>query len=253
MSLTVIVGGIFIVTGQQQVMTTRDLDTKNNHTHLTLNKRLVPHSHNTSHQSLVSSQVNTSHIQLPYNNSLTQGLTGNRTSRVKRRLPLKVLLGLVKVTGAVAPIVQVIKDQTTTSEITIPDTPTKHWIQAYNDTHHFQVNYTHKNMVKIPEQKVNITELGFSDDPYDATLLYNWYNRKYSRCRHYKNFLGKCHDQDLVSEDQEDTTSLVELLRQVGWWDQTRKVLERNIKDGMLSKYMLTKDRCRMFNRLVNI
>ena len=27
MSLTVIVGGIFIVTGQQQVMTTRDLDT----------------------------------------------------------------------------------------------------------------------------------------------------------------------------------------------------------------------------------
>ena len=38
MSLTVIVGGIFIVTGQQQVMTTRDLDTKNNHTHLMLNE-----------------------------------------------------------------------------------------------------------------------------------------------------------------------------------------------------------------------
>ena len=138
--LTVIVGGIYIVTGQQDVMTTGDLDTKNNHTHLTLNERLVPHSHNTSHQSIVSSQVNTSHIQLPYNDSLTQGLTGNRTSRVKRRLPLKVLLGLVKVTGAVAPIVQVIKDKTTTSEITIPDTPTKQWIEAYNDTHHFQTN-----------------------------------------------------------------------------------------------------------------
>ena len=82
MSLTVIVGGIFIVTGQQQVMTTRDLDTKNNHTHLTLNERLVPHSYNTSHQSIVSSQVNTSHIQLPYNDSLIQGSIGNRTSRV---------------------------------------------------------------------------------------------------------------------------------------------------------------------------
>ena len=65
MSPTVIVGGIFIVTGQQQVMTTRDLDTKNNHTHLTLNERLVPHSYNTSHQLVVISQVNTSHIQLP--------------------------------------------------------------------------------------------------------------------------------------------------------------------------------------------
>ena len=62
MSLTVIVGGIFIVTGQQQVMTTRDRDTKNNHTHLTLNERLVPHSYNTSQQSVVSSQVNTSLI-----------------------------------------------------------------------------------------------------------------------------------------------------------------------------------------------
>ena len=55
MSLTVIVGGIFIVTGQQQVMTTRDLDTKGNHAHLTVNERLVPHSYNTSHQSVVSS------------------------------------------------------------------------------------------------------------------------------------------------------------------------------------------------------
>ena len=81
-------------------------------------------------------------------------------------------------------------------------------------------------MIEIPDQKVNITELGFSDDPYDATLLYNWANRKYSRCRHYKNLLNKCYDQDLVSEDQEDTTSLIDLLRQVGWWDQTREVLE---------------------------
>ena len=84
MSLTVIVGGIFIVTGQQKVMTTRDLHTKENHTHLAVNKRLVPHSYNTSHQSIVTSQVNTSHRQLPHNDSLTQGLTGNRSARVKR-------------------------------------------------------------------------------------------------------------------------------------------------------------------------
>ena len=96
MSLTVIVGGIFIVTGQQQVMTTRDLDTKENHTHLAVNERLVPHSYNTSHQSVVSSQVNTSHIQLPYNDSLTQGLTGNRSTRVKRGWPLKLLIKGVK-------------------------------------------------------------------------------------------------------------------------------------------------------------
>ena len=100
---------------------------------------------------------------------------------------------------------------------------------------------------------MNITELGFSDDPYDATLLYNWANRNYSRCRHYKNLLNKCYDQDLVFEDQEDTTSLIDLLRQVGWWDQTREVLERKIKDGILTKYQLTKDRCRMFNSLVTI
>ena len=59
--LTVLVGGIYIVTGPQDVMTTGDLDTRRNQTHLTLNKRLVPHSHNRSHQPLVSSQVNTSH------------------------------------------------------------------------------------------------------------------------------------------------------------------------------------------------
>ena len=95
-------------------------------------------------------------------------------------------------------------------------------------------------MVEIPEQKVNITELGFSEDPYHATLLYNWYNKKYSRCRSYKNFLGKCHDQDLVSEDQVDPTPLVELLRQVGWWDQTINILG---KAGMMDKYKLTMDR----------
>ena len=49
MSLTVIVGGIFIVTDQQKAMTTRELHTKENHTHLAVNDRLVPHSYNTSH------------------------------------------------------------------------------------------------------------------------------------------------------------------------------------------------------------
>ena len=51
MTLTVLVGGIYIVTGPQDVMTPGDLDTRSNQTHLTLNERLVPHSHNTSHQS----------------------------------------------------------------------------------------------------------------------------------------------------------------------------------------------------------
>ena len=112
MSLTVIVGGIFIVTGQQQVMTTRDLDTKENHTHPAMNKRLVPHSYNASQQSAVSSQVNTSHIQLqsPYNDNLTQGLTGKISPRVKRGWgSLKLLFKGVKVASAVAPVVPIIK------------------------------------------------------------------------------------------------------------------------------------------------
>ena len=105
-----------------------------------------------------------------------------------------MLLKGVKVATAVAPVVQIIKDQTATSEVIIPDTLTKQWIEAYNDTHNFQTNYTHKNMVEIPDQKVNITELGFSDDPYEAKLLFNWANRKYSRCRQYRDFLNKCYD-----------------------------------------------------------
>ena len=71
--VTVLVGGIYIVTSPQGDITAGDMDTRRNQTHLTLNKRLVPHSHNMSHQLLVSSQVNTSHIQLPYNDRLTQG------------------------------------------------------------------------------------------------------------------------------------------------------------------------------------
>ena len=54
----------------------------------------------------------------------------------------------------------------------------------------------------------------------------------------------------MVSEDQVDPTPLVELLRQVGWWDQTIKILG---KAGMMDKYNLTIDRCRIFNSLVNI
>ena len=84
-----------------------------------------------------------------------------------------MLLSLIKVGGAVAPIAKVIKDQSTAPETTITSSTIKPWIQAYNDTHHFQVNYTNRNMVEIPDQKVDVTELGFSDDPYDATLLYN--------------------------------------------------------------------------------
>ena len=80
--LTVLVGGIYIVTGPQGDMTTGDLDTRRNQTHLMLNKRLVPHSHNMSHHPSVSNQVNTSHSQSPHNDSLSQGLSVNRTLRV---------------------------------------------------------------------------------------------------------------------------------------------------------------------------
>ena len=105
-------------------------------------------------------------------------------------------------------------------------------------------------MVEIPDQKVNYTELGFSDDPYEAKLLFHWTNKKYTRCRHYRDFLNKCFEQDLVSEDQEDNTPFIELLRQVGWWDLTIKMLG---KAGMEEKYKLSKDRCRIFNSLVTI
>ena len=176
MSLTVIVGEIVGLTGQTQVKTTRDSDTKENQTHPAMNNRSVPHSYNASQQSAVSSQVNTSHIQLqsPYNDNLTQGLTGKISPRVKRGWgSLKLLFKGVKVASAVAPVVPIIKELATPSEVIIPDTLIKQWVEVYNDTHHLQTNYTHKNMVEIPDQKENITELGFSDAPYQATLLFN--------------------------------------------------------------------------------
>ena len=93
--LTVLMGGIFIMTGPQADVTRADLDWRRNQTHLILDTRSVPHIiHNMSHHPSVSNQVNTSHSQLPHNDSLSQGLSVNGTLRVKRRIPWKLLLSL---------------------------------------------------------------------------------------------------------------------------------------------------------------
>ena len=48
--LTVLIGGIFMMTGPQTDVTRADLDWRRNQTHLTLDTRSVPHSiHNMSH------------------------------------------------------------------------------------------------------------------------------------------------------------------------------------------------------------
>ena len=170
------------MTGPQEDVTRGDLDWRRNQTHLMLNSRLVPHIHNMSHHLSVSNQVNTSHSQSPHNDSLSQGLSVNRTLRVKRRIPWKLLLSLG---GSIAPLPKMIHDLNTTPKTTTTTTTIKPWIQAYNDTHHFQVNYTHRHMVEIPEKKIDVTKLGFSEDSHNATLLYDWYNEKHSRCRKY--------------------------------------------------------------------
>ena len=105
-------------------------------------------------------------------------------------------------------------------------------------------------MVDIPEMKIDVTKLGFSEDSQNATFLYNWYNEKHSRCRKYKKLLGMCLNQDMVSEDQVDPTPLVELLRQVGWEDLKIKMFKNA---GMMDKYKLSLDKCRIFNSLVSI
>ena len=131
----------------------------------------------------------------------------------------------IKTATVIAPVVPIITELATPSEVIIPDTFIKQWVEEYNDTHHLETNYTHKNMVEIPDQTVNYTDLGFSDDPYEAKLLYHWTNKKHTRCRHYRDFLNKCLEQDLVSEDQEDNTSFIELLKKVGWWDAAIEML----------------------------
>ena len=153
--LTVLMGGIYIMTGPQEDMTKWDLNSRRNQTHLMLNTRLVPHSHNMSHHPSVSNQVNTSHSQLPHNDSLSQGLSVNGTLRVRRRVPWKLLLSLE---GSLAPLPKMIHDLNTTPRTTTTTTTITPWIQAYNDTHHFQVNYTHRHMVEIPATEVDVTK-----------------------------------------------------------------------------------------------
>ena len=86
--LTVLIGGVFMMTGPQADVTRADLDWRRNQTHLMLNTRSVPHIiHNMSHHPSVSNQVNTSHSQSHHNDSLSQGSSVNDTLRVRRGIP----------------------------------------------------------------------------------------------------------------------------------------------------------------------
>ena len=148
-----------MMTGPQADVTRADLDWRRNQTHLTLDTRSVPHSiHNMSHHQLVSDQVNASHSQSYHNNSLSQESSVNDTLRVKRH-NLQLHWGMLLFGLHTSP-----RPPTTTTL-----TP---WIQAYNETHHFKVNYTHRQMLEIPVEKVNVTTLGFSKDAQRASVLF---------------------------------------------------------------------------------
>ena len=79
--LTVLTGGVFLMTGQQMDVTKAGLDWRNQ-THLTLDTRSVPcNVHNMSHHQSARDQVNASRNQSV---SLSQESSVNETLRVKR-------------------------------------------------------------------------------------------------------------------------------------------------------------------------
>ena len=191
--LIVLTGGVFVMTGPQADVTIAGLDWKRNETHIIQDTRSVPPSmHNMSHHQSVSDQVNASHSQSHHNSSLSQESSVNDTLRVKRHY--------------YHPYLYYHRPATTTT------TPTP-WIEAYNETHHFKVNYTHKQMLEIPVEKVNVTTLGFSKDAQRASVLFMWHKEKHSKCENYKRFLEMCLKNDMVSEDHVDFTNIVELLK----------------------------------------
>ena len=80
-------------------------------------------------------------------------------------------------------------------------------------------------MLEIPVEKVNVTTLGFSKDAQRASVLFMWHKEKHSKCGNYKRILDMCLNNDMVSEDQVDSTPLVELLRKEGWEALKQKML----------------------------
>ena len=55
---------------------------------------------------------------------------------------------------------------------TTPAPPPAPWIEVYNETHHIKLNFTHSQMLESPEEKVDVTSLGFSNDAQKASDLF---------------------------------------------------------------------------------
>ena len=78
--LTVLLGGVFVMTGPQTDVTRAGLDWRRNETHIIQDTRSVPRSiHNMCHHQSVSDQVNASHSQSHHNSSLSQESSVNDT------------------------------------------------------------------------------------------------------------------------------------------------------------------------------
>ena len=58
--------------------------------------------------------------------------------------------------------------------MTLPTTTTTPgpWIESYNETHHISQNFTYRHILKSPEEKENVTSLGFSNDAQKASDLF---------------------------------------------------------------------------------
>jgi len=175
------------------------MDQKRNGTIITQDTRLVPPStHNVSHHQSVGFHANMSHKLSHNSSSLSQKSPVSDTVRVKRYLYYPIL-------PAYNPYYP--RPDTTTTTIAP-------WIQSYNDTHHFKVNYTHKQIAETPLGKANVTTLGFSKDTNRASILFLWHKEKHNKCENYKKMLDKCVKNNFVSLEHVDSTSLVDLLRQ---------------------------------------
>ena len=165
--LTVLTGGVFIMAGLNDDVTRAGMDQKRNWTLITQDTRLVPPStHNMSHHHSGGFHANMSHILSHHNSSLSQKSPVSDTVRVKRYLYYPML-----------PAYNPYYSRPTTTTSTIAP-----WIQSYNDTHHFKVNYTHKQIAETPLEKANVTTLGFSKDTNRAAILFLWHKEKHNKC-----------------------------------------------------------------------
>ena len=94
--LTVLTGGVFIMTGPKDDVTLAGMDQKRNETLIIQDTRLVlPSMHNMSHHHSVGNHVNMSHIPSHHNSSLSQKSSVSDTVRVKRYLYHPILYYLI--------------------------------------------------------------------------------------------------------------------------------------------------------------